>query len=158
MAPFEQSICLSWKGTEELNFMTCKIWRKLSCELENDMRSLRQFFTRAFEILKIGTLMGPFIESRKCMRLTFTWKMMQNLTRNWLAVSKLTSQFDEFWPEHSNGSKICTLMGSFWPKYVIFELKKYRRVMFDSTEDWWSIWRKTDMCFQNWHEEFGKLL
>ena len=40
-------------------------------------------------------------------------------------------------------------MGSFWPKYIIFELKKCRGVMFDSTEDWCKIWRKNDLCFQN---------
>ena len=25
--------------------------------------------------------------------------------------------------------KICSLMGPFWPKYIMFELKKYRGVM-----------------------------
>ena len=33
--------------------------------------------------------------------------------------------------------------------------KKYR-VMFDDTEDWWKIRRKTDLYFLKWHEEFGK--
>ena len=28
-----------------------------------------------------------------------------------------------------------TLMGCFWPKYVMFDLKKYRGVMFDGTKD-----------------------
>ena len=32
-------------------------------------------------------------------------------------------------------SKICTLMGSFWTKYIMFELKGYKGVMFDDTED-----------------------
>ena len=26
--------------------------------------------------------------------------------------------------------------------------------MFDSTEDWCKIWRKTDVNFQKWHKEF----
>ena len=47
-------------------------------------------------------------------------------------------------------------MGFFGPKYVMPELKKYRGVMFDSTEDWCKIWRKTDLWFQKQHEEFGK--
>ena len=65
--------------------------------------------------------------------------------------------FDEFWPEHSKISKICTLlMGCLWPKYIMFDLKKYRGVMFGSTEYWCKIWRKTDFCFQKWHEEFEK--
>ena len=28
--------------------------------------------------------------------------------------------------------------------------------MFDSTEDWCKIWRKSDLCFLKWHEEFDK--
>ena len=28
--------------------------------------------------------------------------------------------------------------------------------MFDGTEYWCKIWRKTDFCFQKWHDEFGK--
>ena len=47
--------------------------------------------------------------------------------------------------------KNCTLMDSFWPK---FEVKKYRRIMFDGTEGWRKIWRKLTCAFQydmrNW--------
>ena len=73
---------------------------------------------------------------------------------------KLTScfKFDEFWPEHSKVSKNCTLMGSFWTKYIMFELQKYRGVMFHYTEEWCKIWGRTDLWFQKWHEEFGKSL
>ena len=63
---------------------------------------------------------------------------------------------DEFWPGHSKISKVCTLMGCLWPKNIMFDLKKYRGVMFGSTEYWCNIWRKTDLCFQKWHEEFSK--
>ena len=56
-------------------------------------------------------------------------------------------EFVEFWPEQLKFSKLCTLMGCFWSKYIMFELKKYRGVMFDGTEDWCKIWRKTDLCF-----------
>ena len=28
--------------------------------------------------------------------------------------------------------------------------------MFDGTEYWYKIWRKTDFSFQKWHEEFDK--
>ena len=35
-------------------------------------------------------------------------------------------------------------------------LKKCRGVMFDGTEEWDKIWRKTDLYFPKWHEEFGK--
>ena len=80
--------------------------------------------------------------------------------KNWrgidLSVQNWHEEFDKFWPEHLKISKICTLMGCFWPKYIMFELKKYRGVMFDGTEYWCEIWRKTDLYFQKWHEEFGK--
>ena len=47
-------------------------------------------------------------------------------------------------------------MSLFWTKYIIFELKKYWGVLLDGTEYWCNIWRKTDLCFQKWHEEFDE--
>ena len=74
-----------------------------------------------------------------------------------LSVQNWDEEIDEFWPEHSKISKVCTLIGWFWAKYIMFELKEYREVMFDGTKGWYKIWRKTVLCFQKWHEEFGKL-
>ena len=54
--------------------------------------------------------------------------------------------------------KICSLQGSFWTKCIMFELEKYRGVMFHDTEEWSKIWRKTNLWFWKWHEEFGKFL
>ena len=28
--------------------------------------------------------------------------------------------------------------------------------MFDGTEDWCKLWRKTDLCYLKWNENFGK--
>ena len=30
--------------------------------------------------------------------------------------------------------------------------------MFDGTEDWLNNWKKTELGFQKWHEEFGMIL
>ena len=65
-------------------------------------------------------------------------------------------KFDKFCPELLKFSKVCSLMGSFWLKYIMFELKMYRGVMFGGTEDWYKIWSKTNLYFQKWHEEIGK--
>ena len=65
-------------------------------------------------------------------------------------------EFDKFWPDHLKVLKIFTLMGSFWAKYILFELKKYRGVIFHDIEEWCKIWRKTDLTFGKWHEEFSK--
>ena len=38
----------------------------------------------------------------------------------------------------------------------MFELQKYRGVIFHDTEELLKFWRKNDLCFQKWHEKFGK--
>ena len=122
-----------------------------------------QIFTRSLEILKIGTLMGNV---KKCMSLKFR----ENL---WVMTMKNDAKFDKelschfkfemrnlinFWSEHSKVSKMCTLMGSSWTKYIMFELKKYKGVMFHGTEEWCKILRKTYLRFGKWYQEFGKFL
>ena len=52
-----------------------------------------------------------------------------------LPVQKWHEKFDEFWPEHSKISTICTLIGCFCPKYIMFELKKvWRYYLLSKTE------------------------
>ena len=46
----------------------------------------------------------------------------------------------------------CTLIVSFWWKYIKFQLKKCGGVMSHDTEEWYKIWRKTDLLFQKWQE------
>ena len=41
-------------------------------------------------------------------------------------------------------------------KYLMFDLKKYRGVIFHDTEGWYKIWRKTDLWFGKWYEEYRK--
>ena len=53
-------------------------------------------------------------------------------------------------------SKFWVLIGSFCAKYITFDIKKYRDVIFHDTEVWCNIWRKTDLWFGEWHEELGK--
>ena len=47
-----------------------------------------------------------------------SWKGIDLSVQNW------HEKFDKFWLEHSKISKMCTLMGFFWTKYKMFELKK----------------------------------
>ena len=64
-------------------------------------------------------------------------------------------EFEELWLENLKVSKIYTLMGCFWPKCKIFELKKYRGAIFHDTWVWCNIWTKAELWFGKWHEEFG---
>ena len=123
-----------------------------------------KIFTRALESLKIGTLMGFFSPKLKiCELKIYRGSICHDNEKRCkigrgidLSFQSWHDNFNEFWPEHSKISKICTLMGCLWTKYIMFDLKKYRGIMFDGTEYWCKIWRKTDFCFQKWHEEFGK--
>ena len=64
-------------------------------------------------------------------------------------------KFDEVWPKHLKVPNFLTLMCSFWAKYILFELKRYRGVIFGDAEEWCKIWRKI-VWSEKWHEEFGK--
>ena len=78
------------------------------------------------------------------------WKILKGIDlpdENW------PEEFNKFWPKHLKISKMCTLMGWFWPKCIMFELEKYRGLMFDFTQHLYKVWRKPDWCFQKWHEE-----
>ena len=90
----------------------CKIWRKLTCSLENDKRNL-VIFTRALKSLKIGTLMGFFYPK---------WKMYE------LKIYRGVMCHD------------------------IFELKIGTGVIFHDTEEWCKIWRKTGLWFGKWQQ------
>ena len=56
---------------------------------------------------------------------------------------------------HVKFHQICTLIGSFCWKYIKCQLKTYRQVTSYENEEWFKIWRKTDLLFQKW-QEFGK--
>ena len=57
-------------------------------------RGIWQIFTRALESVKIGTLMGPFAQSRKCMTLKFTEELCVMTMKNYTKTEEeLTCRF-----------------------------------------------------------------
>ena len=134
----------------------CKIWRKINLLFQN-WQEFGEFWSNPSKVSKITTLIGLFHtkyiifdlkkyrgiifhdteESCKIWRITHLW------------FGKWHEDFARFSPELSKISKICILMSYFWPKYIIFEQKKYKRVIFDGTEYWCKVWRKTDLCLKN---------
>ena len=109
-----------------------KIWKKTGLCFQKLTWGIWQIFTRALESLQIGTLMAYFClklkmyEFKTCRgvichendELRKIWRGTDLSFQNW------HEEFDEFWPEHSKISKMCTLMSFFWTKYIMFELKK----------------------------------
>ena len=49
----------------------------------------------------------------------------------------------------------CTLMGSFCPKHITFQVANFRGIMCHYTEGWCKIYRKIDSRLEKWHKEFG---
>ena len=129
--------------------LTWGIWRILTQALE----SLKNFHFNGFLLSKVYIVWAKkyrgivFHETEEGYKI---WGGIDLSFKNW------HKEFDKFWPEHSKVSKIFTLVGSFWAKYILFELKKYRGVIFHDIEEWCKIWRKTDLLLGKWHEEFGK--
>ena len=137
MQNLKKSVLVVWK-------MTWGIWK---------------IFTRAHESLKIGTFVGSSYAKLKIYELKIYRGVICYDNEEWckiwkeigLPVENWHKEFNTFWPKHWKISKICTLMGWFWPKYM-FELRKYRGVMFDDTQgmkkNWlvlpkmtWGIWQ-----------------
>ena len=120
--------------------------------------------TRALKNLKNLLFNGLLLTKYIMFKLSKYRGVMFNETQDWCKVWRRTDlcfqkwheEFGQFSPEHSKISIICTLMGCFWPKYIMLELRKHRGVMFDDNQDWSKVWRKTDFCFQKWHKEFGQ--
>ena len=81
------------------------------------------------------------------------WRVMQSLTENWLLVPKVT--WGIWWILlQTVALKICTLLYYFCWKDIMFELKKkIQRSYCHNTQEWCTIWRGTDLCFEKWHEE-----
>ena len=141
-----------------------KISRGIESSFQNWHKEFDKFWPERSKVSKIFTLMGSLwakcilFELKKYRGVIFheteegckTWSRIDLSFQNW------DKKFDKFWPEHLKVSKVSTLMGSFSAKYILFELKKYRGVIFHETEKGYKIWRGIDLSFQNWHKEFEK--
>ena len=118
-----------------------------------------------FTALKIGILMESFNPNLK----KYELKIHRGITchdneelrkicrRTDLSFQSWYKEFEGFWTEHLKVSKMFILMGSFWEKYILLELKRYRGVIFHENEGGSKIWRGIDSSFQNWHKEHSKV-
>ena len=99
---------------------------------------------RAVSNLEICTLMCSFFRKD----IMFEWKkyigvMCHNTKERckicgWtdLCFEKWLEEFGKFW---LNTLNTCTLMGSFWARYIIFELQNYEGVICHDTEGWCNV-------------------
>ena len=71
------------------------------------------------------------------------WSGIDLLFQNW-------HKFDKFWPEHSKVLRIFILIGSFWAKFMLFELKKVQRSYLHDIEEWCKIGKEIDLLLGKW--------
>ena len=67
---------------------------------------------------------------------SWQWRMIQKLKRDWLVVLKLTWGSSEILTQALESLKKIVLIGCFWPRYILFELQKYRGAIFHDTEEY----------------------
>ena len=109
--------------------------KKLTCDLENDMRSLANFHQNTWKC------QNWFFHGILLSKVEYAWAwtyrgVMCNDTEEWwkiwrgidLLFQNWHKEFDEFWFENLKVSKIYTLTRCFWPKYIMFELTSTQEV------------------------------
>ena len=113
-----------------------KFEEKLALGSKNDMTNLVNFNLSSsksenlhFNVLLL--LIAYKVSAKKVQKgyLSWHWRVIQTLKKNWLFVWKMTWGIWWTLTRAVESLKICTLMGYFCRKYVMFELKKYRGVV-----------------------------
>ena len=87
--------------------------------------------------------------------MSWQWRIKQKFKEEVTCFKIDMRNFTNFDPS-TRKSKKCVLIGSFWPKYILFELQKYEGVIFHDTEKLRKFWRKTKLRFEKRLEKFGK--
>ena len=140
-----------------------KIWRGIDLLFQNWHKEFDKLWPERSKVSKKFILMGSFwakyilFELKKYRGIIFheaeegckIWRGIDLLFQNW------HKGFYKLWPEHSKVSKILILMGSFWAKYILFDLKRYRGIIFHEAEEGYKTWSRIDLSFQNWHQKFN---
>ena len=142
-----------------------KLEEKLVFCLENDMRNFANFYQSAWKcqswnfdkifLSKVENVWAPNLQW-SCV--SWQWRVTQRFKRNWLVVLKLTWTWQILTRALRKSKEFFVLICSLWPKHILFELQKYRGVIFHDTEELCKFWRKTDQWFEKKHEQFGKAL
>ena len=137
--PFVQSMQIfRWKSTEELSLITlksdAKFEEKLTLGSKNDMRNLLNFNAISaksgnlhFDVLLFSIAYKVSALKVQKMYLSWHWKKIQTLKKNWLFFWKMTWRFWRTltWAVESLEFALWTTCR----KYVMFELKRCRGVV-----------------------------
>ena len=132
----------------------------MTCGLCNDLKNLVNFHTssRKFENLNFDGLLlsKPYnILDEKVQKsyVSWHWRVAQSLKKN--LVPKMTWGIWWILMRAVASLKMCILMCYFCQKLFCLSQKSTEE-MCHNTEEWCKIWKRTDLCFEKWYEEFGE--
>ena len=119
-----------------------KIWRGTDLSFQSWHEEFDEFWPGHLKVSKIFILMASFwakdilFELKKVQRSYLSWNRrgIQNLERNRLVVSKLAWGIWQISIRALESLKNLHLV-SFWEKYILFEPKNHRGVIFHETEE-----------------------
>ena len=137
-------ISFSQKMSEKLFVMTLKsdskFKEKLTRSLKNDMRTLVNFHESSwkstnlhFDVFLLSKAYKYLDEKVQKSYVSWHWRVMQSLRKNWLLVPKMTLEIWWIFRWGEASLKIFTLMCYLCQRYIKFQLKKYIRVI---TQHW----------------------
>ena len=140
-----------------------KCEEKLPCCLENDMRNFANFHQSTwkcqnwnFDKIFLSKVENAWASNLQWSCVSWQWRVTQKFKKNWLVVLKLTWTSQILTCALEKSKNFFCLIGSLWPKYILFELQKYRGGIFHDTEKLYKFWRKTAQWFEKRHEKLGK--
>ena len=137
---FSKHTKIYMKRTKDLCPMTlksdAKFEEKLNLGSKNDMRNLLSFAANSgksknlqFDMLLLSIAYKVSAKKEQKNHLSWHQKKIQTLKKNWLLIWKMTWGFWRTLTWAMGSLKKSTLMGYFFRKYGMFELKRYRGVV-----------------------------
>ena len=128
-----------------------KFDEKLNCGLKNDMRNPAAFYQSTwkcqnwdFDGILWSKVEKVWPQNLQRSYVSWQWRIMQNLKRNWLVISKLTWEIWRILTRAPENLKKLLFNCLLWPKYIIFELRKVQR-----SYVWWH-WRSMQNLKKKW--------
>ena len=138
-----------------------KFKRKLTCGLKNDIRNLVNFYASSwksknwhFDWIRLSKAYKYLDEKVQKSYVSWHWRVMQSLKKNWLLVPKMTWAIWWILMRAVSSLKNSTMMCYFCQQHIKFQLKKYIRFISYDTQEWSKLWRKTKFLFEKWHDKF----
>ena len=139
-----------------------KFEEKLTCGLENYMRNLANFHQGTwkcqnweFDRIFLSKVENAWTKNLQRSYVSWQWRMMQNFWEELTCCFKIDMRNLRNLTWAWGSPKNLHFNGLFSTKVYNISVKKYSGAIFHDTEEWYKIWRNTDLWFGKWQEEFG---